>query len=100
MGEAGRQRVVERFTWDASAQHLAALIDTVPSSIRYPSVRHLDIAGEKAASEGRPVRQDPIERVLPPTMDNCSVINALDRGTESYVDGDARTIFRGPTGRE
>jgi glycosyltransferase involved in cell wall biosynthesis len=29
MGEAGRQRVLERFTWEASARHLANLIESV-----------------------------------------------------------------------
>jgi glycosyltransferase involved in cell wall biosynthesis len=29
MGEAGRQRVLERFTWEASARHLAGLIESV-----------------------------------------------------------------------
>lgn len=32
MGTAGRQRVVERFTWDASARRLAELIEGVPFS--------------------------------------------------------------------
>jgi glycosyltransferase involved in cell wall biosynthesis len=30
MGEAGRQRVLERFTWEASARRLAHLIESVP----------------------------------------------------------------------
>jgi spore coat protein SA len=32
MGEAGRQRVIEHFTWDASARRLADLIEGVPFS--------------------------------------------------------------------
>jgi glycosyltransferase involved in cell wall biosynthesis len=46
MGEAGRQRVLERFTWKASAQHLADLIESVlerptsgARSLRAPFVR-------------------------------------------------------------
>jgi glycosyltransferase involved in cell wall biosynthesis len=31
MGKAGRQRVVERFTWEASARRLADLIESVTS---------------------------------------------------------------------
>jgi glycosyltransferase involved in cell wall biosynthesis len=46
MGEAGRQRVLERFTWDASARRLADLIESVPIS-----ARQLDIVarGERAS---------------------------------------------------
>jgi glycosyltransferase involved in cell wall biosynthesis len=32
MGEAGRQRALERFTWEASARHLADLIENVSGS--------------------------------------------------------------------
>ena len=32
MGEAGRQRVLERFTWEASARRLAHLIESVSRS--------------------------------------------------------------------
>jgi len=34
MGEAGRQRVIERFTWEASARHLADLIESVSGATK------------------------------------------------------------------
>ena len=34
MGEAGRQRALERFTWEASARHLADLIENLSGSSR------------------------------------------------------------------
>lgn len=36
MGEAGRRRVLERFTWNASARHLIDLIERVPFNQRSP----------------------------------------------------------------
>jgi glycosyltransferase involved in cell wall biosynthesis len=36
MGEAGRQRVLERFTWEASARRLASLVESVVSGERGP----------------------------------------------------------------
>ena len=38
MGEAGRRRVLKGFTWDASARHLAALIEGVPHNAPYPAL--------------------------------------------------------------
>jgi glycosyltransferase involved in cell wall biosynthesis len=39
MGEAGRQRVVERFTWEASARCLAGLIESAAGASRSQSAR-------------------------------------------------------------
>jgi glycosyltransferase involved in cell wall biosynthesis len=39
MGEAGRQRMLERFTWEASAQHLADLIESVSGASGRRSAR-------------------------------------------------------------
>ena len=46
MGEAGRKRVLDRFTWSASTRHLATLIESV--SFRAPQM-------EGATGEERPI---------------------------------------------
>jgi glycosyltransferase involved in cell wall biosynthesis len=49
MGEAGRRRVLERFTWETSAQHLADLIEHVSSGLATNAISPLGRRSRESA---------------------------------------------------
>ena len=56
MGEAGRQRVLERFTWEASARHLADLIESVPRGKPGERTKALNSSASKRRLARNPLR--------------------------------------------
>ena len=83
MGGAGRQRVLERFTWEASARRLADLIEGVS---RAPG------------SKSNVLERAPPERPAPHKYEYRNYVRATGRARKPGVVGHTEPPFRQPSG--